>query len=152
MKVRDGSGLCENWKTSSCRTSLSSSSGYKPLKRSIAKFNRICKSTSHHPHRIQHKRGETNDQVLEQLDQENDGDSEGQALKYYELACKYAPESPMIQFRRIRYLVSLDKIDVSSISPRFVLSSVKFGERKRMRETREKRQKKRNRVRERKRS
>jgi anaphase-promoting complex subunit 3 len=47
------------------------------------------------------------------LEQENDGDSEGQALKYYELACKYAPESPMIQFRRIRYLVSMDKIVVS---------------------------------------
>jgi hypothetical protein len=33
-------------------------------------------------------------------------------LKYYELACKYAPESPMIQFKRIRYLVSMDRIDV----------------------------------------
>jgi len=55
----------------------------------------------------------------------------------------------MIQFRRIRYLVSLDKIDVSSISPRFVLSSVEFGERKRMRETREKRQRKRSKKRER---
>lgn len=72
---------------------------------------------------------EIDNQVLEQLDQENEGDSEGQALKYYELACKYAPDSPMIQFRRIRYLVSLDKIDVSSISLlTSTRQSVEFGE------------------------
>ena len=59
---------------------------------------------------------ETDEEVLEQLDQENDSRDQGQALRYYELACKHAPESPMIQFKRIRYLVSLDKIDVCPFS------------------------------------
>ena len=74
-------------------------------------------SVSHCP--SQRDEQETDDQVLEQLDQENDSRDQGQALRYYELACKYAPESPMIQFKRIRYLVSLDKIDVcpSSLTP-----------------------------------
>jgi hypothetical protein len=46
-------------------------------------------------------------QVLEQLEDVTT------ALTFYELACKHAPDSPMVQFKRIRCLVSLQRIDVS---------------------------------------
>ncbi len=36
-----------------------------------------------------------------------------QALTWYELACKYAPDSPMVTFKRIRLLVKLQRIEVS---------------------------------------
>jgi anaphase-promoting complex subunit 3 len=50
-------------------------------------------------------------QVLEQ------SDDIVSALKFYELACKNAPESPMIQFKRIRCLVAMQRIEVC-FSPR----------------------------------
>lgn len=53
----------------------------------------------------------TNHQVLEQ------SDDVVRALTYYEQACKYAPESPMVHFKRIRMLVALQKIDVSNVHP-----------------------------------
>jgi len=46
-------------------------------------------------------------QVLEQMDDQM------QALSFYDQACKYAPESSMPAYRRIRVLVALQRIDVS---------------------------------------
>lgn len=43
------------------------------------------------------------------------------ALAAYEEACKYAPESPMVLFKRIRMLVALQRIDVSAAPLRFPL-------------------------------
>jgi anaphase-promoting complex subunit 3 len=54
-------------------------------------------------------------QVLEQTD-----DVVG-ALAAYEEACKYASESPMVLFKRIRMLVALQRIDVSATLLRFLL-------------------------------
>lgn len=39
------------------------------------------------------------------------------ALDVYDQACKYAPESPMVAFKRIRVLVALSRIDVRTHSP-----------------------------------
>lgn len=54
-------------------------------------------------------------QVLEQTD-----DVVG-ALAAYEEACKHAPESPMVLFKRIRMLVALQRIDVSGTPLRLPL-------------------------------
>lgn len=43
------------------------------------------------------------------------------ALAAYEEACKYAPESPMVLFKRIRMLVAMQRIDVSAAPLRFPL-------------------------------
>jgi anaphase-promoting complex subunit 3 len=50
----------------------------------------------------------TQSQVLEQTD-----DIVG-AFGAYDEACKYAPDSPMVQFKRIRMLVALQRIDVGT--------------------------------------
>ena len=44
--------------------------------------------------------------VLEQLE------DNVQALKFYEQACRLAPTSPMVSFKRIRLLVRLQRIEV----------------------------------------
>lgn len=46
-------------------------------------------------------------QVLEQ------SEDTVQALSYFEQACRYAPDSPMVSFKRIRLLVRLQRIEVS---------------------------------------
>lgn len=41
------------------------------------------------------------------------------ALSFYEEACKYAPESPMVHFKRIRMLVALQRIEVRESNLRY---------------------------------
>ena len=38
-----------------------------------------------------------------------------QALKFYDQACSFAPNSPMVAYKRIRVLVATQRIDVGLI-------------------------------------
>jgi anaphase-promoting complex subunit 3 len=43
-----------------------------------------------------------------------------QALTFYDHACKFAPDSAMVAYKRIRVLVALQRIDVSFTPSIFV--------------------------------